>query len=75
MEAELIGLDEAILDILWRQFFLEGQGYIMEHNIVYQGNKSTIILASNGCASSSRNTKQICNRYVFVKYLVDRFKN
>ena len=71
-EAELIGLDDAIPDILWGRFFLEGQGYTIEHNIVYQDNKSTILLATNGRASSSRNTKHIRNRYFLIKDLCDR---
>ena len=51
---------------------MEGQGYTIEHNIVYQDNKSTILLATNGHASSSRNTKHIRNRYFLIKDLVDR---
>ena len=71
-EAELIGLDDALPDILWGRYFLEGQGYTVEHNIVYQDNKSTILLATNGRASSSRNTKHIRNRFFLVKDLCDR---
>jgi hypothetical protein len=39
---------------------------------VYQDNKSTILLATNGRASSSRNTKHIRNRFFLVKDLCDR---
>ena len=71
-EAELIGLDDAIPNILWARYFLEAQGYDVTQNIMYQDNKSTILLATNGRSSSSRNTKHIRNRYFLVKDLCDR---
>ena len=71
-EAELIGLDDAIPDILWGCYFLEAQGYDVTQNIVYQDNKSTILLATNGRSSSSRNTKHIRNRYFLIKDLCGR---
>ena len=53
---------------------LEAQGYTVEHSIVYHDNKSTIILATNERASSSRNTKHIRNRYFLVKDFCDRLE-
>ena len=53
-ECELVGIDDAIPSILWGKHFIEAQGYTVTHNILYQDNKSTILLATNGFSSSSK---------------------
>ena len=71
-EGELVGVDDAMAWILWCKYFIEAQGYTVEQNILYQDNKSTILLATNGRWSSSKRTKHIKSRYFFVKDCVDR---
>ena len=44
-EGELVGIDDVLPSILWMRYFLESQGYTIEENILYQDNKSTILLA------------------------------
>ena len=66
-KAELVGVDDAIPQIMWGKYFIEAQGYTVEHNILYQDNKSTILLAKNGHQSMSRCTKHIRHRYFLVK--------
>ena len=44
-EAELIGIDDALPYIMWGLSFIKAQGYEVTHNILYQDNKSTILLA------------------------------
>jgi hypothetical protein len=66
-EAELVGVNDVMPQILWTRYFLEGQGYVVKDSIVYQDNKSTILLAENGKASSGRRTRHINIRYFFVK--------
>jgi len=58
-ESELIGIDDAIPSIMWLMYFIKAQGYDVTHNILYQDNKSTILLAANGRMSSSKRTKHI----------------
>ena len=53
--------------MLFRSYFLEAQGYTISDSIVHQDNKSTILLAENGKASSGRRTRHINIRYCFVK--------
>jgi hypothetical protein len=65
-EAELIGVAEVLPQILWTQYFLEAQGYTCEDSIIYQDNKSAILLGNNGTASSSKRTRHINIRYYFV---------
>ena len=57
---------------MWGLYFIEAQGYEVTHNILYQDNKSTILLAKNGRWSSSKQTKHINNRYFLVKDKTDR---
>jgi hypothetical protein len=66
-EAELVGLNDVMPQVLWTRYFLEAQGYGVNESIVYQDNKSTILLAENGKASSGRRTRHINIRYFFVK--------
>ena len=33
-EAELVGVYDALPDILWGKYFLEAQGYKIDHNIL-----------------------------------------
>eukprot|EP00804_Cyclotella_cryptica_P031175 CCRYP_011748-RA/>CCRYP_011748-RA protein AED:0.26 eAED:0.26 QI:0/0/0/1/0/0/5/0/530 len=66
-EGELVGIDDALPLILWARYFIEAQGYSVEQNIMYQDNKSTILLANNGRWSSSRKTKHIKSRYFLIK--------
>jgi hypothetical protein len=47
-EGELVAVDDAATVILWTKLFLEAQGYDVEKSIVYQDNKSTILLETNG---------------------------
>ena len=70
-EGELVGIDDALPLILWARYFIEAQGYTVEQNILYQDNKSTILLANNGRWSSSKRTKHIKSRYFFIKDKVD----
>jgi hypothetical protein len=53
--------------VLWTRYFLEAQGYEVNELIIYQDNKSMILLAENGKASSGRRTCHINVRYFFVK--------
>jgi len=45
---------------------LEAQGYGVTENIIYQDNKSAILLEKNGKSSSGKRTKHINMRYFFV---------
>jgi len=47
-ESELVGADDLAQMILWTKFLMEEQGYDVKENILYQENKSTILLENNG---------------------------
>jgi hypothetical protein len=50
---------------------MKAQGYGVKENLLFQDNKSSIILEKNGKASSSKRTKHINIRYLFI---TDRVK-
>jgi hypothetical protein len=52
--------------ICWTRYFLEAQGYSVNDNILFQDNKSAILLERNGKASSSKRTKHIAIHYFFI---------
>jgi hypothetical protein len=51
---------------LWTRHFLKEQGYDAIESILYQDNKSAILLEENGRASSSKRTRHLNIRYFFV---------
>lgn len=46
--AELVGADDMSVMILWTKLFMEEQGYKVKSNVLYQDNKSAILLEKNG---------------------------
>ncbi len=71
-EAELIGADSAATMILWTKSFMEAQGYEVKRNVLYQDNKSAILLEENGKASSSKRTRAINIRYFFLTDQIEK---
>jgi hypothetical protein len=65
-EAELVSVDDCMPMILWTRYFLLEQGYDINENILFQDNKSAMLLEKNGRASSSKRAKHINVRYYFV---------
>ena len=47
-ESELVGVHDCLPDILWGKYLLEAQRHAIDHNILLQDNKLTILLATNG---------------------------
>jgi hypothetical protein len=71
-ESEIIGVDAAIPNVLWSLYFIHEQGYPMTHAVIYQDNKSMILMETNRKWSSSKRTKHIKMKYFFVKDKVDQ---
>jgi hypothetical protein len=51
---------------------MEAQGYQVQDNILFQDNKSTILLEKNGKALSSKRTKHVNIRYFFITNRIDK---
>jgi hypothetical protein len=65
-ESKVVGVDDLMPAILWTRNFWQAQGHGVNECIVYQDNKSAILLEKNGKASSSKQTKHINICYFFV---------
>jgi hypothetical protein len=65
-EAELVGVNDVMPQVLWTRYFLEAQWYGVNDSIIYQDNQSAILLEKNGRASSGKRTRHINIRYFFV---------
>jgi hypothetical protein len=71
-EAELVAADDMATMILWTQLFMDAQGYDITRNILYQDNKSAILLETNGKKSSSKRTRALNIRYFFLTDQVEK---
>jgi Reverse transcriptase (RNA-dependent DNA polymerase) len=65
-EAELVGVNDNMTMVLWTKLFLEAQGLEVMDNIIYQDNKSTMLLEKNGRQSSGKKTRHFDIRYYFI---------
>ncbi len=64
-ESKLIAVDDAMAQVLWTQHFIQEQGYKMGPSVIYQDNKSAILLEENGKGSSSKRTKHIKDFFLY----------
>ena len=69
-EDDIIGMDNAFPQALCTKYFLDTQWYTVEENIMYQENKSAILLETHRKMSSSNHTKQIKVRLFFIKDVI-----
>ena len=65
-ESELVSIADVLGMIMWCKYFMEAHGYTIENNILYQYNKSTILLANNGRISDGKNSKHTKNRFFLI---------
>jgi hypothetical protein len=63
---ELVGVDDVSVMILCTKLILKPQGYKIEKNILYQDNKSAILLEENGKKSSGKRTPALNIPYFFL---------
>jgi hypothetical protein len=71
-EGELVAVDDAATMILLTKLFLEAQGYEVDKNIVYQDNKSAILLETNGKRSLWKCTQALNIHYFFITDQVEK---
>jgi hypothetical protein len=65
-EAELVAADDVVGSIIWTKLFLEAQGYPMTDNVLYQDNRSAILLETNGRQSVGKRSRHLNIRLFFV---------
>ena len=47
-EAKLVGVDDILPQVLWTNYFMKAQGWKNNDTIIYQDNRSAILLENNG---------------------------
>ena len=70
-ELEFVTIADYLPYIICFRYFLEAQGYKIEKNILYQDNKSAILMERNGRNSCTGNSRHINVRYFWIKDRVD----
>jgi hypothetical protein len=63
-----------ISQVLWTQNFIEAQGYPIKRSIIYQDNKSAILLEKNGRASAGKRSRHMDIKYFYITDQVDKGK-
>ena len=58
-EVEEVGTDEIVSLMIWTQLFLKAQGCSVKENILYQDNKSAMLLETNGCKSAGKHSHHL----------------
>jgi hypothetical protein len=71
-ETEIGFADDFMPGICWTRYFMKAQGYGVKDNVLFQDNKSYILLEKNGKASSSKRTNHINIRYFFITDIVSK---
>ena len=66
-KSEIVSITDILGMILWCKYFMEAQGYTIESNLLYQDNRSTILLAKNGRLLAGKHSKQIKNGFFLIK--------
>jgi hypothetical protein len=67
-EAELVAADDVLGQLLWTQYFLQGQGDANKA-VLYQDNQAAILLEKNGQASSGKQMRHLNVRYFIYHQL------
>ena len=58
-DAVVVASDEIISQMIWTQLYLEAQGYPIMENILYQDNKSTMLLETNGHKNAGKHSHHL----------------
>ena len=71
-EAELVGVSEYLPYNIWTRMFLEAQDFKIRDNVIFQDNKSAMLMQNNGWNSCTGNSQHINMKYFFVKDRIDK---
>ena len=71
-ESELVSIADVLGVMIWCKYFMEAQGYTIDNNLLYQDNKSTILLAKNGGMSTGKASRHIRHRFFFSSQIRSR---
>ncbi len=70
-KTKLIAADMYMPEMLWSLYFMRSQGYNVEIIELYQDNKSTELLMTDGRFLSGKTTKHMKAKFFFIKHRVE----
>ena len=73
-ETEVMVVGDCMSSMLWTRYWLDAQVYYVFGGVVFQDNKSAIILENNRNALISKNMKHINIRYYLVKNIIRKYE-
>ena len=71
-ESELVSIADVLGVMIWCKYFMEAQGYTIDNNLLYQDNKSTILLAKNGRMSAGKASRHIHHRFFLITDKIEK---
>ena len=72
MSLELVSIVDVLGVMIWCKYFMEAQGYAIDNNLLYQDNKSTILLAKNGRMSAAKASRHIHHRFFLIADKIEK---
>jgi hypothetical protein len=66
-KAEVVAADEVVVSMIWTKLFLEAQGYPVKENVLFQDNRSAMLLEEKGRHSARKRSRHLIVRLYFVK--------
>ena len=70
--SELVAADDFLPKIVWVKFFMDAQNRKLNQNILYQDNKTTIMLEKKGRSSCGKPTSALNICYFAIKYCFEK---
>jgi hypothetical protein len=68
MENEIVGADDFMPAICWTRYFMEAQGYQVNDNVLFQDNKSAILLRGEEWKGFEQQAHEAYPYSVFLYY-------
>ena len=65
-EAEVVAANEVVGPMLWTKLFLKAQGYPISRNVLFQDNRSAMLLEENGCKRAGKRSRHLNIRFFFA---------
>ena len=63
---QLVGVSDALPEILWCCYFMEAQSYTVENEYIHQDNQGAILLEKNGSQSIDKGSRHIKIKHFFI---------
>ena len=71
-EAEIVGGDDTLAQVMWTKKFVEAQGYPITQNIMYRDNQSAMKIEENGRSSVGKRSRHLDIRFFFITDLINK---